>query len=579
MNTELLPNHHSGKINRLLWILAAGIFALNALQAWLTPLIDDEAYYWVWSQKPDWGYFDHPPMVAWWIKPGFLLLQNELGVRLITAAAAALGFWILGNFLRLKSRAELVLYTALYMSFVMFQIFSFITTPDAPLLFFSIVYVVVWRRFLQNASWLNSALLGVCMALLMYSKYHAALLILFSILPVFWQLRRNVQLYSAVLLGVVLYLPHLWWQWQHDFVSIEFHLVRRSVHDHFKFNFITDYLLAIVYTGSPLVFYWVVKRLLKPRWSSSFEKSMYWTVLVTLIFLLLMTFKTYVQAQWILVALVPMFYLLFQFLRNKPQWVATTQKLAIVGAGLLLLARIYMAIPSPPVKIQYHGYKEFMQQAGQHTDKWAAFERYQSTSLFNFYNYPHKQAANIVTIENRKSQYDIWQSEEMLQGNDFTYFSQFIQSQDSLMLHSARTESYKYRKIEDFQTLYLIAMQVLEAESTADSIFLTINLENHHQRAVSYTPEGTMKLYANFTPEMYALESYCMEEVQIPAFQLEPGQSVQLRAKLPRCALQDGKHFIYLGFAQEGIPMKIQSNHLQIYYPHSPQTGKSSQTN
>ena len=38
--------------------------ALGLIQAGTTELLDDEAYYWVFSQHLDWGYFDHPPMTA-----------------------------------------------------------------------------------------------------------------------------------------------------------------------------------------------------------------------------------------------------------------------------------------------------------------------------------------------------------------------------------------------------------------------------------------------------------------------------------------------------------------------------------
>lgn len=558
---------NQSKINNLLILGSICIFLLNAIQAFFTPLIDDEAYYWVWSQRLSWGYFDHPPMVAWWIKPGFALLQNELGVRLMTILAAALGYGIFGHFLRLKNRSEFWLYSLMYLSFVMFQVFSFITTPDAPLLFFSIIYLVIWRRFLDKQNWVNTVLLGVIMALLMYSKYHAALLILFSIFPVFWQLRLSRYIYFAIMFGILLYLPHLWWQWNHDFVSLEFHLVRRSVHDHFKFNFITDYLLAILYTGSPLLFYFVAKRLLKMHWKNWFEKSMYWTVVTSIIFLFLLTFKTYVQAQWILVALVPMFYLLFEYLRENLRYISIAKKLAIAGAFLLMAGRVYMMIPDPPIKIQYHGYKSFMQAAGEKTDHLAAFEKYQYTSLFNFYNFPDKLARNIVTNENRKSQYDIWQSEEDLQGKDFTYFSPYIHSTDSVILHSAKKEVFKAKRIERFDTFYLIDIDIIAAKSTKSSLTLDLLLNNGHERTVRYTPEGNMKLYANFTPEKFALESYCMEMGELPAFTLNPGQSIRLQAIIPRCDLSSGQHFMFLGFAREDIPMKIQSNHLEITYP------------
>ena len=57
-------------------------FILNLIQAYFTELLDDEAYYWVYSRFPAWGYFDHPPMIAVLIRAGYALFQNELGLRL-----------------------------------------------------------------------------------------------------------------------------------------------------------------------------------------------------------------------------------------------------------------------------------------------------------------------------------------------------------------------------------------------------------------------------------------------------------------------------------------------------------------
>src|ERR1700738_2752623 len=56
---------------------------LALMQAGLTELQDDEAYYWVYSRFLDWGYFDHPPMIALMIRTGWAIFHNEFGVRLI----------------------------------------------------------------------------------------------------------------------------------------------------------------------------------------------------------------------------------------------------------------------------------------------------------------------------------------------------------------------------------------------------------------------------------------------------------------------------------------------------------------
>ena len=52
------------KPDTLVFLLLAAWWTVNLLQAALTGLANDEAYYWYFSQHLDWGYFDHPPMVA-----------------------------------------------------------------------------------------------------------------------------------------------------------------------------------------------------------------------------------------------------------------------------------------------------------------------------------------------------------------------------------------------------------------------------------------------------------------------------------------------------------------------------------
>ena len=63
------------------------IFSINLIQAVFTNVHDDEAYYWEYSRHLAWGYFDHPSMVGIFIKAGYTLFQNELGVRLLTVFA------------------------------------------------------------------------------------------------------------------------------------------------------------------------------------------------------------------------------------------------------------------------------------------------------------------------------------------------------------------------------------------------------------------------------------------------------------------------------------------------------------
>ena len=55
---------------------------INILQATFTELANDEAYYHLYARHLSWGYFDHPPMVAFLVWLGEKVFSmTELGVR------------------------------------------------------------------------------------------------------------------------------------------------------------------------------------------------------------------------------------------------------------------------------------------------------------------------------------------------------------------------------------------------------------------------------------------------------------------------------------------------------------------
>ena len=63
---------------------------LNIIQGSYTELLHDEAYYWVYSQDMNWGFFDHPPFVDVWVTISNFLFTDELGVRFFSAISFSL---------------------------------------------------------------------------------------------------------------------------------------------------------------------------------------------------------------------------------------------------------------------------------------------------------------------------------------------------------------------------------------------------------------------------------------------------------------------------------------------------------
>lgn len=196
------------------------LLLLGILQAASTELQDDEAYYWVYSHYPAWGYFDHPPLIAILIKAGYAIFPNGLGVRLFPLLLNIATIFVIE---KLLVRKNPFLFYAIVLSIAVIQIVGFLAIPDIPLLFFTALFFLWYRRFLNQPTFVNTFLLGLVMALLMYSKYHGVLIILFTLLSNFSLLKKR-QAWMAAGIAILLFLPHLWWQYQHNWISIRYHL-------------------------------------------------------------------------------------------------------------------------------------------------------------------------------------------------------------------------------------------------------------------------------------------------------------------------------------------------------------------
>lgn len=79
-----------------------------------------------------------------------------------------------------------------------------------------------------SASFLNTICLGLSIALLFYTKYHALLIVLFTLLSNM-RLFFRAKAWLAVLVAFILFTPHILWEYSHDWVSIRYHLFESNV--------------------------------------------------------------------------------------------------------------------------------------------------------------------------------------------------------------------------------------------------------------------------------------------------------------------------------------------------------------
>lgn len=211
-----------------------GFYALLAGQAliWLTVglLLDlhpDEADHWVWSRHLSWGYYEHPPMVAWAIRFFCTILGNnqwamEIGSQTFTLLTLAMVFRLARSQFGARAGFWAVL---LLLAAPLYSAGSLIFIIDTPLLFFYCWAAAEFWSALQQKN--NGAFYraGLALGLALLSKFTAVLFPAagFIFLITSRQRRtllRNPHLWGGLLLALVLFAPFLYWNASNHWISL-----------------------------------------------------------------------------------------------------------------------------------------------------------------------------------------------------------------------------------------------------------------------------------------------------------------------------------------------------------------------
>lgn len=219
------------------WLNRRNALIFAALAAWWRldlashlQLHPDEAYYWLWSRQLDVSYFDHPPMVAYFIRLTTLASDSELWVRLsgvlVSLLLSALTWRLALRLFRsvLVAAGSLILFNAYPLS----TLGLVVITPDVPLLLFTALCVYQLAQLVQTGAPRHWYALGLCLGLALLSKYTAVLLVPGVLLYLLFsderRWLRTWHPYLALLLSLACFAPVAYWNSRHDWVSFEFQL-------------------------------------------------------------------------------------------------------------------------------------------------------------------------------------------------------------------------------------------------------------------------------------------------------------------------------------------------------------------
>lgn len=384
---------------------------INLIQACATELFDDEAYYWIYSKYPAWGYFDHPPMIGILIKAGFSIFQSELGVRLFIVLLNTATIFLISNLI--DNRNDKLFY-AISVSIAVGHLGGMIAVPDVPLLFFVTVFFLMYQRYLKSMNWLNCLLLGISIALMLYTKYHGVLILFFTLLSNL-KLFTKYQTYIVGAIALFFFAPHLYWQYAHGFPSVQYHLFERNANG-YQIEYTSEYLVTQLALAGPFIGWLLIWAAVRYNPITSMEKALQYTLIGFYVFFLISTLKGRVEANWTLPAYIALIVLGHQYLNDRPRMARWVYKALPLTLLLVFSVRIYMMLDVETMtrlgKDEFHQNREWVDTISTKAKGLPVVfvDSYQRPSKYWFYN--QEPALGLNTPDYRRNNYNFWPIEE-----------------------------------------------------------------------------------------------------------------------------------------------------------------------
>jgi 4-amino-4-deoxy-L-arabinose transferase-like glycosyltransferase len=294
-------------------------------------------------------------MVGIIIKAFSFLPHSEFAVRLgpiIMQLASAIMLMSLAP----KPRQWLAL--ALFFAFPLASFSGLFALPDVPLLFMTTLYCVLLKRYLEKYDTFSVLGLGSVTALLLYSKYHGILVIFFTLVAVPKLLKRK-DFYIITFMALLCFLPHIIWQYDHNFSTLRYHFFERPKVD-FSMKRLIEYsatqvFLAGLFVG-PLLWWKIIRK----KTETDFQRALKFICLGTVLFFFFSTISKKFEANWTIFLTAPLIILATQADVWDKKWVRVLLIFSIIP---IFLARFLLAVNPTEINIkrltEFHGWENW----------------------------------------------------------------------------------------------------------------------------------------------------------------------------------------------------------------------------
>ncbi len=441
-------------LKRFWWLLAAVLIVrvgVTLLFAHGADLAGDEAYYWDWGRRPDWGYYSKPPMIGWMMGAiGWLTGNAELGIRFASLLLGTFTLFIVHRMALVLFDARTAFLTALLVLLTIANAgLNLLLTIDAPLLLcWTTGLLLFWfaaQKPTCNVRWLALALvIGIgTLSKQMMLAFPALMLAFAAVSREDRALLKNWRMWAAILLGMAFIIPVLKWNQKHAWITLEhtkhhFDGETRSFGKWISRTLENVGLQALIYT--PVTFIALIAAMrVAVRERQGLSRAALFVMIACvpgLVLFALLSLRQRINPNWPAAFFVPAFVLVAAWMRGllpgpsaSPGW----QKWSLrVGGTLVLLVHIGLVVVfSTDLKglkklADIRGWREagieaqkFLDQVPQpqKTFVMAMGHRYHAAQMA-FYMPSHPRLYRWEPSGTPQSQYEIWPGPEERLGYD-----------------------------------------------------------------------------------------------------------------------------------------------------------------
>ncbi len=327
---------------RTFWVVLWGTLLLKlALAAWL-PLTGDEAYFYLWGKYPALGYYDHPPMIGWFLHLLLYVSDANWWLRLPAILLTTVIGWGIYRWLERRIGARHAALVGVLYLLTPLNVVAVLVTTDTLLILFCFLSVLALVRALESDGYRWFVASGALLGLAFLSKYFAVLLgVGYGVYLLL--VRRSLRNAVGLLLLFLAVLPfaslNVWWNYTHCWDNILFNFYSRTREVGTDWTSPALYLLTLIYLATPplLLYGWRRRAELWQRLRSG--ETFLWLSLLPLLLFAGLSLRARIGLHWVL-AFYPLLFLALPVLFNEVQ---LRRSIRFMG-GFTLLHLLFVAV-------------------------------------------------------------------------------------------------------------------------------------------------------------------------------------------------------------------------------------------